>query len=822
MLRNYFTTAVRNLLQHKLYSFINIGGLSIGFAACILIFLFVQNELSYDDWLRDGERVVRLEVSYTGEPGLQNNAMALSPGAMSKPLLKNFPNEIEAISRMRSAQFIFQKGASRLLETITLVDNSFFDVLDLPMVNGDRSLAFQDYRSLIISERMAQKYFGDTSPVGETMDLDNGDLLVKVVAVMKDLPRNTHFSTDFILQLDETQYDEQPWMLKWWNSSNFYTYLKLKDIQKKEVLEASIPKFADANSIRNPSASTASLLSEFLTFSLMPVRDIHLYSKGRFQLNPTGDIIVVYSFSLIAILILIIAIINFTNLSTARASMRAREIAVRKVVGATRGNIISQFLGETFLTTLIALLLAFTIVELCIGQFNVFVGKLLNLGVFTDPVSQIGLAGLIAVVGLSAGAHPAFSISRFQPAKVLHSSSSASHGAGKFRFALTTIQFTISIGLMIGTAVVYSQVQHAQNMDSGFNKEHKLALSNMNYGPLADLANTLETEIANLPGVIATSFSDRTIPLNGYWDWPVKLGTRTDDEIRDMEIIPSDFGLLDLYEAKLIAGRLFSEDRPADLFIAPKSAGELGTQAGIINENAVKYLGFPSAEEAVGQTIYIERGGTETRATNIVGVVADMQLRSARDDIDPTVFLAEDDAQFVLYIDLNPETIPETVAAIEAIWNNTIPELPFSRFYVKQMFDQFYQADKQRADMFAYFSIFAIFVSCLGLYGLASFTTERRTKEIGIRKVMGANVSEIVKLLVFQFSKPVLVANLIAWPMAWYFTHGWLQSFTHRIDLNILYFVVAGSLALIIACATVASHAIRVAKANPVDALKSE
>ncbi len=821
MLKNYFIIAVRNLLQNKLFSFINIGGLSIGFAACILIFLFVQNELSYDNWIPDNESIYRLEASYAGDQGMQDNPMAISPGAIGLPLQRQFPNEIQALTRIAWNQYLVKIGNKRFLEALRLVDKTFFDVLDLPMVAGDREALFNNYNSVIISEDMAEKYFGSEAPIGQILNLDHGERLVKVVAVMKNIPENSHFEADFLLHLNETEFADQPWMFTWWNSSNIYTYVKLASPESRTALLTDIPNFVDTNAIRHPAADTSQLLSNFLTFDLMPVKDIHLHSRGRFQMKATGDILIVYSFSAIALLILAIAVINFTNLSTARASMRSREIAVRKVVGATRKHIIAQFLGEALITTCIALLVAFVLVEICLPWFMDFVGKLLNLAVFSDPVLQVGLIAVIAVVTLGAGAHPAFTMSKFVPAHVLHSSSSNSQGAGKFRFLLTTVQFTISIGLMITTAVIYSQVKHAQSMDTGINKSNKLALANMNYGPVNDVAQTLETEIKKLPGVLDTSFSDRTLPLQGYQDWPVKKGLGPEYEVLDLETIPSDFNFLSMYGADLVAGRLFSEERRTDLYKAPTVEGTYGTQGAIINEKAVSYLGYTSPQDAIGETIYIDATGEEKRASTIVGVIKDMQLRSARDDIDPSVFLVDEGADFVLNIDLVPSTIPETVADIEAIWNRVVPDFPLSQFFVEEQFNQFYHADQKRAEMFAYFSLFAILVSCLGLYGLAAFTTERRTKEIGIRKVMGAKVGEIVSLLTLQFSKPVLYANLIAWPCAWYFMHNWLQGFTARIDLSILYFIAAGLLALTIACLTVAGHALKVAKANPIEALRS-
>lgn len=822
MLKNYLTIAIRNMLRYKLYSSINVGGLSIGLAACLLIFLFVQNELSYDKWLPDSERIYRLEGKYIGEGGEPDNPMALSPGPLSKPLQANFGSMIETSTRMLTEEFLITQGDVKYLDSVNLVDDTFFDVLDLPMVSGDRSMMFEDFKSVVISESAAEKYFGSEDPVGKVLDMDFGNILVKVVGVMKDLPANSHLTGHIFLQFDESRYENRPWVIKFWIASNVYTYMKLHDPADQQALEAAIPPFIDQNAVLHPSASADTIPSEVYQTRLMPLEDIHLYSTGRFQLKPTGDIVVVYSFSAIAILILLIAIINFTNLSTARASLRAREIALRKVVGASRKHIIVQFLGEAFLTTMIALLIAFVLVEITLPWFNDFVAKLLSLSAFADPMVQAGLAGLIAVIGLGAGAHPALKISNYRPGKVLHSNNAATSSSAKLRYALTTLQFTISIGLMIATGVVYSQIRHAQEMQRGLNVDNKIALINMDYGPVADLAKTVQQEIEKLPGVHSTAFSERSLPLRSFWDWPVKVNRDGMTEVLDTEVVPSDFNFLEFYGAKLLAGRFFSEEYRGDLYQAPTTDGGLAAQSAIISEKTVSYYGFGSPEEAIGRSVHISNLQGVTTVVTVVGVVKDMHLRSARDNPDPVMFLVQEENLWVLNVDLVPSLIPQTVREIEAVWNRIVPHFPLNQTFVLDNFNGFYQADEQRAEMFAYFSLFAILVSCLGLYGLASFTAEQRTKEIGVRKVLGARVRDIVTLLTIQFSKPVLVANLIAWPVAWYFANEWLEGFVYRIDLGLTHFLAAGALAMLIACLTVAGHAVRTASANPIAALRHE
>lgn len=821
MLKNYLLIALRNLLRHKLYSFINIGGLSLGLAACLMIFLFVDSELSYDKWLPSHERIYRLEGVYH-TPGKPDGPSAVSPGALPPVLEQRFPDMIEKAVRIVGEGFIVKYGNTRFIEDAYLTDLSFFDVFDLPIAAGDRARLFDGFDKLIISERIAEKYFGEESPIGKVLELDGGNDQRQVVAVMRNLPENTHLDIEILGHFNPADYAHRPWIAEWWLSSNVYGYFKLKPGITGEMLAARLPDFVNENAVLSPNWEDPRLPSEVLSLNFIPLGDIHLHSPGRFQMKPIGDIMVVYSFTGIAILILVIAIINFTNLSTARASLRAQEIALRKVVGATRSHIIYQFLGEAFITVLIASLVAFALVETTLPWFNAFVEKLLDFNIFSDPQLQLGLLGLLIVVSLGAGAHPALRMSSFRPARVLHSKNAASSGSIKLRALLTTVQFTISIGLMITTAVIYSQLQYARSIDVGFDKDNKMQMMNMNFGPVAEVARTIRQEIEQLPGVNATSFSGRRIPLRGYWDPISTVTVNGEQQTIKLETVPGDAQLLEFIGAKLIAGRFFSENRLSDL---PRQiAGtEEFTQAGIINETVATQLGFTNPADAVGITMDIpDATSGNVLRTNIIGVVNDMHLRSVRDAIDNSIFVVRETPLGALNIDLANARSASLRQDIEAIWNRHAPEVPFMYRYIDEEYNAYYEADLRRGEVFAYFSAFAILVSCLGLYGLASFTAERRVKEIGVRKVMGASVTDIVRLLTFQFSKPVLLANLIAWPVAWFVATDWLQGFQYRIDLSPIYFLIAGGTALLIACLTVAGHAYRTAQANPVLALKHE
>lgn len=822
MYKNYIITAMRSLLNNKMYSLLNIGGLAIGLAACIMIFLFVRDELSYDKHIPNVEQMYRLEGAFRGGDG-NWVSMALSPGRLPKALVKDYA-EIEAITRFYQEGYVIKKGNEIFIDNIWFADPDVFKVFDIEMVSGNREDIFKDNTSIILDEDMAKKYFGDQNPIGEILELDEEDYSFKVVGVMKNLPQNTHLDFQFLTMLDESRYVDRPWVAINWMSSNTFTYMKLASQKTAEFINADLPSFLNRNVPTKNSNGTDRTVapSEGLWLNLIPVLDIHLYSGGRFQMKPGGDIIIVYSFSIIAVLILVIACINFINLSTARASMRAREIAVRKVAGATRTQLISQFLGETGLTVLIALILAVGIVTLALPFFGDFVAKLLSLNITSDPLIQLGFLGLLVVVGVGAGLQPAFLISSFRPSEVLKSNKSSANDNGWLRTALVTFQFAISIGLISATLIVYGQTQYAKNLDFGFETKNRLIITNMTYPSIKPVAKTIRQEIANLPGVLGTTMTDRTVPINGFWSGPVELMGSDEKRTVALEPFRGDFDTLKFMNARLLAGRLFSEDFQGDLR-KPIEGTENGREDKIIiNVQSLRAMGFKTPEDAIGKSIqYIGYGGGLNKHT-IVGVIQDMYLRSLREGVQSMIFQVRDQDFQVLNVNIDPNRQEETLLQIDKIWETHVPSFPIRRSFIEERFERLYEADAQRGEMFGYFAIFAVLVSCLGLFGLASFTADRKTGEIGVRKVMGASIFDIIQLLLWQFSKPVLVANIIAWPVVWYFMSNWLEGFAYRIDLTPLPFVLAGGFALLIAWGTVAFHAWRVARTNPITALRYE
>jgi putative ABC transport system permease protein len=834
MLRNYLATALRSLAQNRLHAAINIGGLALGLAACLLILLFVRDELSYEDWLPNAERIARLEGSFD-VPGREKLSFAQAPGPAKAPLEKDFSSDVVRAVRILPGEVPVRAGQRQFADTVSYVDPGFFQVFDLPMVQGEREGALQGNTKLLLSREMASKYFGDASPLGKVLTLDNKTDYT-VVGVFEDLPENTHLDLDFIALFDPQRYVDRPWIAERWTSTNTYTYALFRSADAIDRVDAELPGFVARNvQIDIPGISKAQM-AKMLSFDLVPVPDIHLHSHRQNQMKPGGDIATVVAFSAIATLILLVACINFVNLATARSMKRAREVAMRKVVGATRGQLIVQHLGEAVLTAALALLLAIALVELALAPFNAFVHKQLSLDFAGDPALFAIAAGLVAVVGLLGGLYPAIYLSRFRPARVLKANQSAATGSPRFRSALVVFQFAISIGLIICTAVVTGQTIYARTIDLGFRPADKLVVEALSDMPSREVDETLKKEIGALPGVRGLAFSSERPPHEGQNNNIFFTSAVPGDESLLAEMVAVDFDFFTVYGLKSLAGRLFSADFPGDVpVLDPEARTEL-RQAIVVNETFVAKLGIADWRRAIGKVLWMPvqplSGGDRLARTTIVGVLPDIQVRSVRMEIPPLYYVLDEtdpeERSFdFLTVAIEPGRLREVQAGIAQIWSRLVPGAPLRTSLLDETLAAQYDGEEQRAQVFGAFAVFAVLIACLGLFGLASFAAERRTKEIGLRKVMGASVHDVVRLLVWQFSKPVLVANLIAWPVAFYFMSRWLDGFRYAIDLTapLVLFAVfggAGLLALAIAWGTVAGHAAGVARANPIRALRCE
>lgn len=820
MFVHYLKSALRSLRRDKQFGIINILGLAVALAAAILILLFIRDELSYDDWGPGTENLYRFEGSIGHQDG-SREYVGVSPGRMRDPLAQDFPSEIEAISRLYFEGHLMLRGGDAFIETVGYVDPGFFDIFDIPALAGDRDAVFADNTSLLVTESMARKYFGDTDPVGQILNPDDVDYAFRVVGVIPDLPANTHLQFDFIALFDPARYLDRPWIATYWQSHNLHTYMKLSPATDPATLERAFPAFLDRNVTAEDAPGVNEPLSKTLKLRLLPVSDVHLKSTGRFQMKPPGDMRLVISFAIIAGLIIFIACVNFINLATARASLRTREIALRKVVGARRMQLITQFLLETAITVGIALLLALTLVELALPWFNDFITKFLALDLSSDPMAMVMVAGLLVVVGLGAGLHPAFHITRVRPAAVLHSSGAAKLQGGKLRTALVTLQFAISIGLIAITLIVASQTRYTRNKDLGFDIDSRLHITNMAYKDIAPVAETIRQEIMKLPSVADSAFSYRTLPLRGKWGFSFQKIGDPQQTTYNLEDVPVEHEMLDFIGARLIAGRMFDRNRALDRIRSPETEGGVTESSSILSRQAVTYMGYASPEEAIGQSFSYEQTG-EIRRVTIIGVVEDMHMRSLRDSIEPLIFFVPDADVTTLNVRAVAGREAEAQRAIELIWKRFVPTFPMNLSWYAENYGQLYAADEQRGDMFGVFAVFAVFVSAIGLFSQAAYNAQRRTKEIGIRKLMGANTFAVVRLMVWQFSKPVLVANLIAWPAAWLITRDWLSGFAYRIDLTPVPFVTASFLAFLIAATTVIYHAVRASGTSPAVVLKQE
>jgi putative ABC transport system permease protein len=823
MLRNYLAVAFRSLVSNRLHSLINIGGLAVGLAACLLILLFVHDELSYDAWMANADRTISVETRFN-VPGRETIAVAGTPGPAKQAFEKDFSSDIERAVRVWGNRMPIRIGDRKFREEIVYADPGVFDVFDLTMIAGKREDALANNVSIILSETMARKFFGELPAVGNTIIVGEKTVYT-VVGVFADIPKGSHTTMGAVALFDPERYKEQPWIAERWTSANTRVYLLLRTPEALDRLVADMPAFIDRN-VRIEVPGFTEKPSTLMNFDLMPVRDIHLHSDKQGYEN-LGSLAAVVAFAGIALLILVIACINFVNLATARAMTRAREVALRKVVGATRRELVIQHLGEAILVALVALVFAIAIVELALGPFNSFLNKDLELNLLGDPGLALAMLGLIVAVGVIGGLYPAFYLSRFRPASVLKANQSSASGSSRLRTGLVIFQFAISIGLIICTTVIYAQTRYARTFDLGFAKDDRLVISALD-DITPEARETLKREVGAVAGVKGVALSSDTPPLNNNNNtlfYPTATVNSDRYLVEQLRVDPDFFSL---YGVEPLAGRLFSRDRAGDFAVTDDDKRPDPKQSVVINRSFVDKLGAKEPAEVIGRVLYqVNDEGKPLIPTTIVGVIPDLYFRSVRAVITPTAYYVTTHHQlYALTVHYDHDRQPEVTAAIETIWNRVVPAVPIQIGYIDDQLAKQYDTDAQRGQIFGGFAVFAILIACLGLFGLASFSAQRRTKEIGMRKVLGASVLDIVRLLVWQFSRPVLIASLIAWPVSFYVMRRWLGGFEYSISITdprvLMIFVAATLIAVAIAWLTTAGHAVRVARANPARALRTE
>jgi putative ABC transport system permease protein len=799
MFRSYLAAALRNLRNNKLYAGIMIIGLAVGFAAALLIGLFVRNEFSYDYFLPGANRIYLLSTA-------ANFIDDASPPEIASWLKLDFPT-IEEVARLDPTQLGVRHGDVEGIETVYWADPNFFSIFQLPVVAGDLSTALQLPTGIVITRSMAEKYFGRADPIGEILDLDR-NIPMQVTAVIEDLPSNTHLKTQIIAaggatKSPLTRFDAAPPSSAEGSINTIvYTYLRLKSGTTGESLQSAMPAFITRHMSLKP--------GEKLAFTLIPVEQIHLSPPALSAMKPHGDRPTLYVVAAIGALAVIVASINFINLMTARATRRAVEVGVRKALGARRWDLIVQFIGEAMISVAISMMIAVGLVELALPDFNAFMDRSIRFDLWRDSGLDGAVLALALLIGIAAGAYPALILSAIRPAAVLKAGGFGVRGSVRLREGLVIIQFAILIGLFLATEVIYLQTNYATRDSLRLDKDQVLVVRGA-------CSRDREDRFKAVQGVMDASCS-WSAPFNfSVWNSWATLPDGTRSNLRNTSV---DFGFFELYGLKPVAGRFFSPDHQTDA--VPAGDKEVMAAPLVINETAVRKLGFRSPEAAIGQHLSLEEVRDVTQPSEIIGVVADFPVDSIRQPIDPTAFYVDPDRFGLLSLKLDRTQLPETLSAIDGIWKELDNRRPIQRFFVTDLLDKLYIDVAREAKIFAGFAFIALFIGSLGLFGLSAFNAERRTKEIGIRKALGASRNAIVRMLVWEFTKPVLWSNLLAWPISYFLLQRWLEGFAYHIDLQPAIFLLATSSALLIAWATVTTHAVVVAGANPISALRYE
>ena len=812
MLSNYLKIAWRNILGNPLFSAINIIGLAIGLACCIIITLFVRYETSFDQQWENSDRIYRVTRDF-----FSNNLQLAAVAPPVAPLLKQDFPEIEDITRLLATgqATIGRDEQSFTEENMAIADSNVFDMFGLRFISGNAETALVRPTDLVLTEKAAQRYFGDEDPVGQTLRfMDQVD--VTVTAVIEDLPDNTHFAFELLGSMAAVPMLMGPDQMENWGSNNYYTYLRLPANYNPDDLESRFPEFLDKHRGEGDSEGNA--------LRLQRLTEIHLKSNldGEWQAN--GSSSVVYTFSAVALVVLLIACINFMNLTTARSTQRAREVGIRKVVGAKRSQLVIQFLGESILLTALAMLLALAMVELVLPFFAAFLEKPLTFSAI-DPVVLPVLLGGLLVVGLLAGSYPAFYLSQFRPVQVLKGNASGS-GSTWLRKALVVFQFATSIALVIATGVVIAQTEYARSIDLGYDRSRNLVTSLPFFADLWETYEPLKAELEAHPDILSVVYSSRVPGMrnldgSGY----IVEGTQvTMENLHGLSDIKVDYQWFDHYDVRFLAGRAFRENERR--IEVPSEENPVTKGAAILNESAARRFGW-TPQEAVGKIIRqpMSRELDQFVDREVVGVIPDIHFASLHNAMKATVY-AEPNGNYGrrVSVKIAPGNPDAAIEHFESVWNRILPAEPARWEFLDDRFDALYRSEGRQAQLFGMFATLAIFVAILGLFGLASFTTERRTKEIGIRKVMGASVRDIVLLLTSDFTKLVLLANVVAWPVAYYFMNNWLNRFVYKAPFSEwAWLFVAGAIAALAAAwLTIAVQAGNAARSRPVLALRYE
>ncbi len=805
MLLNYIKVAMRNLFRNRLYSAINIFGLAIGMAACLMIFLWVQDELSYDKFHQNAENIYRVErkVDFRDIHG----QAPITSGAYGTALVQDYP-EIEKFVRLDKDEISIkdQRNIFRRQELI-FADNSLLEIFDFRLESGDPQAALTQPKSIILTREIALRYLGSEDALGQTLTVDwNGSVLdFQVTGILEKVPLNSHVHFDLVASL--ATYPED-YMSQWFN--NFlYTYVLVKNGtvpgELEEKLGGFLTKYMGAQfaAFVGPEVD----ITEVFQLKLKPLLDIHLYPSEQFEVEAMGSMTSVLIFTAIAFMILVIACLNFMNLSTARANKRAKEVGLRKTVGADKQQLWAQFLGESILMSFVALLFAIGFIALFLNSFNALTQKALSVGLLFSLDNVWMLLGITVITGVLAGLYPAFVLTAFQPVRVLKGRALSGTGKSIFRKGMAVVQFAISIVLIIGTLVIFKQMEYVRNKPLGFDQENMLLITTESETVQKDI-DVFRSALKENPRIKSVAGSSNLPGSKNFSDTVFKRDDS--DDIFSIMFVASDYDFIDTYGFQLIEGRKFSKEFSTDI-----------EGAVVLNRAAVLELGY-TPEEIVDKNILMATSETETIPLKVVGVVDDFHFKSLHRIIEPLALWLVPERIHFISIRIAPGDIREMLGFVQQKWMEIYPQEEFNYSFLDDRIGLLYQSEGKMRSLFTTFSFLSIFVACLGLLGLAAFTAQERTKEIGVRKVLGASVGNILLLLSKEFVKWVLVANIIAWPIAYYAMIRWIQDFAYRSSIGVWPFVLSGALAIFVALFTVGSQALKAALTDPVTSLRYE
>ena len=835
MWRNYLTVGFRSLIRSRTYAFINIFGLATGLAACLMLLLYVRYERSYDDWLPGAENLYQLQTYYAPSEGNEGLQTQMSAYVAGPSLQAGFPQIERRVYLRASAPTVVRGGQALTVENARMVDGPFFDMFRIPMLHGDAATALRDSGNVVLSRREALRLYGTDNPVGQTITLidEEGQTADhRVTGVFADLPRNSHMRLSMLVRFDRATLPVSEEFFTSFGWQNGWVYLQLRPGTDPAQVHSGMADWKRRAIPDEGAEGARTNLGDQQDYRLVNVRDVHLGRARDGAMVPGNDARTIATFSIVALVILAMACINFTNLATARASQRAREVALRKVLGASRKQLIVQFIGESTILAVVSMLAALALVELLVPPLSRFLDADLAIRYVGRDGILLPVLVLVLLVGAVGGFYPALYLSRFRPADVLKANQSQAEpaGSGRLRNALVVGQFAASIALIICTCVVYAQTLFAREADPGFDRSGLIQVSNMSADQIEGRRDTIVEEVRRIPGVTAAVRTGIGVNTPNTITTGIVVPGRTEPVEVSYYAVGAEF--FRTMGVGLVAGRSFDPARPGDDATVDQARPEDSIRGivsrgvnVVVNELAARRLGFADPRLAVGRQLRGSLYDSDTYGLTpitIIGVVEDSRFRTVRSAMEPIVFRQSRGPvgwMVVRYENADPSAVRD---GIERVWRRHASDVPFDAEYSEEIVADIYDAEAARTKVFASFAALAVVIAALGLFGLAAFTAERRTREIGIRKVFGARTRDIVHLLAWQFSKPVVLANLIAWPVAWWVMRDWLNTFDARIDLGPTPFLLAGLLALVVAVGTIAVHAIRVARANPIHALRYE